>query len=269
MPSVNTGKNTIKSIKVYKDHITLSFAKREKLSISKEAYLSTYLYEGKTLSKKEIDNLIELTAISTLLNYALSLVSKRHYSEKKMYLKLKNKEDNHQAIIKVINKLKESDLLDDQAYMEDLIAWDDERKFGQNKIIEHLRREGIPDSVIAKAHFSRSNELKKAKGLIPKLESKYRRYATENRKKHIYQALLAQGFDYEVAKAALNDVKEDKPKEEQAKLLNDLKKIKSRYSKKYEGYELRQKIYTALASKGYKHSDIKLVMEKYYEQNDF
>ena len=269
MPSVNTGKNVIKSIKVYKDHITLTFAKREKLNISKEAYLSTYLYEGKNLSKKEIDNLIELTAISTLLNYALSLVSKRHYSERKMFEKLKNKEDNYQAINKVINKLKESDLLDDQAYMEDLIAWDEERNFGQNKIKEHLKKEGIPDSLINKVHFSQSKELKKAKGLIPKLMKKYSRYASENRKKHIYQALLVQGFNYEVAKIAINDVKEDKPKVEQAKLLNDFKKIKNRFSKKYEGYELKQKIYAALASKGYKNSDIKLIMEQYYEQNDF
>ena len=269
MPSVNTGKNTIKSIKVYKDHITLTFAKREKLTISKEAYLSTYLYVGKNLSKKEIDNLLEITALSTLLNYALSLVSKRHYSEKKMYLKLKAKEDNHQTIIKVIEKLKESDLLDDKAYMEDLIAWDDERLFGQKKIIEHLKREGIPDALIAKAHFSHSNELKKAKGLIPKLERKYSRYGYENKKKHIYQALLVQGFDYEVAKEALNDVKKDSPKEEQNKLLNDFKKIQKRYLHKYEGYELKKKIYAALAAKGYKHSDIKIVMEKYYEQNDF
>ena len=169
----------------------------------------------------------------------------------------------------VIKKLKDNDLLDDRAFMEDLIAWDNERNFGQKKIIEHLKKEGIPDTLISKDHFSRSNELKKAKGLIPKLDKKYSRYAYENKKKHIYQALLAQGFDYDVAKEALNDVKKDKPKEEHTKLLNDFKKIQKRYSSKYEGYQLKQKIYTALASKGYKHSDIRIVMEKYYEQNDF
>ena len=268
MPSANTGKNTIKSIKVYKDHITLTFAKREKLNISKEAYLSTYLYEGKTLSKKEIAKLEELSAISTLLNYALSLISKRHYSEKKMYEKLKSKDNNHQAILQVINKLKDSDLIDDKAYMEDLIAWDNERNFGQKKIIEHLRKEGIPDTLIAKAHFSRSNELKKAKGLIPKLDKKYSRYAYENKKKHIYQALLAQGFDYDVAKEALDDVKKDKPKEEHTKLLNDFKKIQKRYTSKYEGYQLKQKIYAALVQKGYKHTEIKQVMEEDSYEND-
>ena len=74
MPSVNAGKYVIKSIKVYKDHVTLSFQKRDKVQISKEAYLSGYLYEGKAISKKQIDKLLEITASSVLLDYALKLI---------------------------------------------------------------------------------------------------------------------------------------------------------------------------------------------------
>ena len=88
MPSVNAGKYVIKSIKVYKDHVTLSFLKRDKLQISKDAYLSSYLYEGKSISNKEIEKLVEITALSALNKYALSLVNKRRYSERKMYEKL-------------------------------------------------------------------------------------------------------------------------------------------------------------------------------------
>ena len=91
MPFANTGKK-VKSIKVYKDHVTLSFVKKETLKISKEAYLSSYLYVGKVLSNKEITKLNDLTALSALLNYAMSLISKRHYSEKKMYEKLIKKD---------------------------------------------------------------------------------------------------------------------------------------------------------------------------------
>ena len=269
MPSANSGKHIVKSVKVYKDHVTVFFAKRENIKISKEAYLSAYLYEGKSISKKEIDQLIEITAFSKLLNYALSLISKRHYSERKMFEKLKAKENNYQAINNVIAKLKENDLLDDKAYMEDLIAWDDERLFGKNKIIKHLKEQGIPDNLLSKAIFRPSNELKKAKGLIPKLERKYARYGHENKKQHIYQALLAQGYEYDIAKEAVNLVKMGKPKEEKQKLVNDFKKIKDRYKKKYEGYELKQKIYTALAQKGYKHSEIKTVLEEYNNENDF
>ena len=186
-----------------------------------------------------------------------------------MFEKLKAKEDNYQAINNVIDKLKENDLLDDKAYMEDLIAWDDERLFGKNKIIKHLKDQGIPDNILSKAHFSHSNELKKAKGLIPKLERKYARYGHENKKQHIYQALLSQGYEYDIAKEVLNLVKMGKPKEEKQKLVNDFKKIKDRYKKKYEGYELKQKIYAALAQKGYKHTEIKQVLEEYNNENDF
>ena len=109
VPSVNTGKKLIKTIKVSKDHVTLTFSKNERLKISKEAYLSSYLYEGKQISHKEINKLKDITALSTLLNYALSLISKRHYSEKKMYEKLYKKEANKKACLDVIDKLKEND----------------------------------------------------------------------------------------------------------------------------------------------------------------
>ena len=269
MPSVNTGKNVIKSIKVYKDHVTLSFAKCEKLQISKEAYLTTYLYEGKSLSKKEIDKLVEVTALSTLLNYALSLISKRHYSERKLTEKLKAKDNNKSAINGVIAKLKENNLLDDKMLMEDLIAWDDERKFGKNKTIKHLKDQGIPEGLIAKAKFPLSNELKKAKGLLPKLEKKYAKYAFESKKKHIFNALISQGYEIEVAKEVVSLSKKDQPKKEIEKLEKDFLKIKRRYESKYEGYELRKRIYAALASKGYHSNEIKKVLEDIDYENDF
>ena len=199
----------------------------------------------------------------------MSLIAKRHYSERKMYEKLIKKEPDKHAAMQVISKLKENDLLDDKAYMEDLIAWDEERGFGKNKTIKHLKDQGIPDNLITKARFSPSNELKKAKCLVPKLDKKYSRYAFNNKKKHVYQALLAHGFDYEVAKEASELVRGDSPRLEKEKLLNDYKKVLKRLENKYEGYQLKQKIYAALISKGYKGKDIKLVLEEYSYENDF
>ena len=141
--------------------------------------------------------------------------------------------------------------------------------FGKNKTVKHLKDQGIPDNLITKARFSPSNELKKAKCLVPKLDKKYSRYAFNNKKKHVYQALLAHGFDYEVAKEASELVRGDSPRLEKEKLLNDYKKVLKRLENKYEGYQLKQKIYAALISKGYKGKDIKLVMEEYSYENDF
>ena len=270
MPSESTGKKyTIKSIKFNKDNVTLTFIKYERVQISKDAYLSTYLYEGKGLSKREIDKLIELSAYAELSNYALKLLNKRRYSEKAFYEKLKAKDNNKEIINAIIKKYKKNGLLDDKSFMEDLIAWDDERLFGKNKTLKHLKDEGIPEALISKAHFSSSNELKKAKGLLPKLDKKYAKYAYQSKKRHIFDALINQGYEIDVAKLATEGVKEDKPKVARAKLSGDFTKIKKRYEKKYDGYELKKRIYAALVNKGYKHSEIKEFMEGMNDENDF
>ena len=261
MPSVNSGNRKIKSIKTFKDHVTLFFGKGEPLRISKEAFVSSYLYVGKNLASKDIAKLEEITAMTTLLNYALSIVSKKHISEKEMLEKLLKKEDNFQAAKNVIAKLKENDLLDDKAFMEDLIAWDDERCFGENKIIKHLKDKGIPEALIKKVSFSSSNEKRKAKSLLDKLEKKYDRYAYISKKKHIYQALISQGYNMDIAKEVAELTKKSNDKQEAMLLKKDYEKALNRYQKKCEGYQLKQKLYSFLVSKGYAYKDIKKVLD--------
>ena len=261
MPSVSSGSKKIKSIKAFKDHVTLYFGKGEPLRISKEAFVSSYLYVGKSLTNKDIAYLEEITAMSTLLNYALSIVSKKHISEKEMMEKLLKKEDNYTAAKNVITKLKENDLLNDKAFMEDLIIWDNERCFGENKIIKHLKDKGIPDSLIKKASFPVTNERKKAKSLLDKLEKKYDRFAYISKKKHVYQALVSQGYNMEVAKEVAELVKKGNDKQEISLLKKDYEKALKRYERKYEGYQLKQKLYAYLVSKGYSYKDIKKVLD--------
>ena len=268
MPSVNSG-NKIKGIKIYQDHVTVTFFKHESIKISKDAFVSSYLYEGKNLSSKEINRLLELTASTKLLNYALSLLNKRRYSQKAMYEKLIKKENNPHAAKQVIDRLIDNGLLDDKTYMQDLINWDNERLFGENKIKKHLKDQGISDILTSKAVFSPNNERKKAERLIPKLDKKYARYAYEIKKQHVYQALLSQGYRPDIARSVLDDVKKDKPKAEKEKLNNDYQKIKKRYMNKYDGYELKKKIQDALRTKGYRYQDIKQIMEEDNNENDF
>ena len=262
MPSVNTGNNKkIKSIRIFKDHATLTFYHGEQLKISKEAFVSSYLYAGKSLSSKEITKLEEITAMSNLLQYGSSLAVKKRYSEKGMLDKLLKKENNYTAAKSVIKKLKDNGLLDDKAFMDDLIAWDNQKNLGQNKIIKHLIYKGIPQSLVSNTRFSSSLEKKKAKALLEKLEKKYDRFAYPSKKKHVFQALVAQGFSADVAKEVAEEVKRGNDKKELVILQKDYDKAKARYSKKYEGYQLKQKVYAFLFNKGYKYEDIKKVLD--------
>ena len=199
--------------------------------------------------------------MSALLNYALTIINKKRLSEKEMLNKLMAKENNFPAAKNIIKKLKENGLIDDKALMEDLIAWDNERNFGVNKIIKHLKDKGIPESLLDKATFPSSIEKKKAKALLPKLEKKYERYSFANKKRHVYQALISHGFNNDIAKETADLMKNNDEKTERKLLLKEYDKVRSRYEKKYHGYQLKQKIYNYLLNKGYKYQDIAKVLE--------
>ena len=72
----------IKKISINKSNVSIHFLNsRDRLSISFEAYSSMYLYVGKSLSNKEINQLKKTTELTKLINYSLSLLKKGHLSE--------------------------------------------------------------------------------------------------------------------------------------------------------------------------------------------
>lgn len=268
MLSANSGKHIVKNIKVSQKHITVMFFKGEKIQISPEAYLTHYLYKGKALSEDEIKQLLAITSSSTLLSYALNLVSRKSYSEAEIVGKLQKKGSDKQSTAIIVAKLKASNLINDKLFAQNLVAFDGERNYGKNKIIRHLKDKGIPEEMINALAFPLEGEQQKAEQMVLKMANKYASLAYENQKRHVYQALVAWGFSYDIAHQALNSIKKVSQESETAKLLNDYQTLVKRFSRKYNGYELKQRIFRALANKGYQYQDIKEVMEDLKNEND-
>ena len=268
VPSKSTGK-TILKIKVNKKDVVISFTDREKMRLSLEVLANFYLYEGKTLSNKEISSMKRLSERAGLLKYAMSLLSKGHYSEWKMREKLYKKEASKQDVDEVIRILKNNDLINDKMLALDLLEYGNERNIGKNKIIQELSNKGLFDEVINKCKFPESLEKKKALNNLPKLERRYVKYPYEQKRQHIYKALLSLGFDHDIAMETLNKMSGMKVKDEQNKLERDFDKVLAILSRKYEGYELKNKVITSLLSKGYKMKDILNIWESKYGENDF
>lgn len=268
MQSENTGR-IIKQIKFNKKNIVLYFEHGDKISISEEAFSSTYLYVGKELSYKEIDKLKELTDTTKNLKYALSLLQKCHYSEFKMREKLYAREANKKEVDRIIKILKNYGLIDDSAYAFDLKEWGNEKLEGKNKIIKTLRDKGIFDKEIEKLSFPRSIEKQKALQNLPKLEKRYEKDPYLKKKAHIYNTLISLGFDPDVINEVMNKVK-DNSGDDKNKIKSDYQKAKIKYMHKYEGRQLKEKIISSLLSRGYKMKDILKYMEvNDYDQNDF
>ena len=253
---------TIQKIKILKNKVKIYLEDGTLLEIDKGIYTNFYLYEGKDLSKKEIDNIKNQNDSISYLSYALKLRQKALYTEHKMREKLYDKGANKKQVDIVINYMKKHDLIDDEAFIEDAIEYYNSLNYGKNKIKNKLIEKGIPADRVNKISFPVTIERKKANNILPKLEKKYAKYNDKQKKQHIYQAYLAWGFDIDIAMEMVDKARDNNPKEENEKLKKDFEKIYTKYKKKYEKKELRSKVISYLLSKGYKMKDILLLIER-------
>ncbi|MCR5505541.1 MAG: RecX family transcriptional regulator [Bacilli bacterium] len=268
MPLKSSG-NTIKKIKVNKKDVVISFDKHESIRVVNEVMANFYLYPGKAISKKEIKEIEEFSSNAVYMKYALSLLQKGHYSEWKMREKLYAKGADKPSADKIIALLKRNDLIDDKAFALDLYYYLQEKHYGKNKIINYIKDKGIFEESMKHLKFNDADEKKKALINLPKLEKKYDKFSYQQKKEHIYNALIGLGFDSDIALSALNKIKEPNPKEEGKKLERDFSSAFNKFKRKYEGKELKEKVYASLRNKGYKSNDILRKWEEYYAENDF
>ena len=266
MASKLTGKK-IRKVRICKSKVVITFTDKTKMDISQDTYASFYLFDGKELSYEELKEIKEVNSISAMLNIALGIIKKSVITEKKIKEKLYAKGGDKKKIEQVIKTLKENNLIDDKAYVQDFLIYAEEKKMGQFKIIEELRKRGIDDKDLKGLSFKESKEFEKAKSLLNSLERRYSKYSFIEKKQHIYTNLVSHGFSSEVASKISALVKQDS-KVEKNVLANDFDKAYKRLSIKFEGKELYDKVVKSLLQKGHKYSEIrKKIEEKANETN--
>lgn len=252
----------IKKIKILKNKVKIHLDNGEILEIDKNVYPNFYLYTGKDLSKKEINKIKESNGTASLLEYALKIRQKSLYTEYKMREKLYDKGASKNQVDYVIKVLKNNDLIDDKAFIEEHIEYYNSLNYGKNKIISKLVDKGIFMEKLEKIYFPISIERKKANNQLPKLEKKYSKYNDIQKKQHIYSALISLGFDSEIAREVTEKVKVSSYKEENDKLEKDFSKAYERLKRKYSKKEIKPKLINYLASKGYKINEIVKLIER-------
>ena len=102
---------------------------------------------------------------------------------------------------------------------------------------------------------------KVAEKLLKKYQGKLPSKALQDK---ILQSLINKGFSYSQAKTAYQHLEIEEDQENQQELLyKELDKQYRKYSKKYDGYDLKQRLTHALARKGYDFSDIASALREY------
>ena len=131
---------------------------------------------------------------------------------------------------------------------------------GKHAVI-HAGEDDGPNSVKNAIKYNLKREEKEAKLQIEILEKRYKNKNDFGRKKAIFSTLVRYGFDESLSLELVNKLSNSNHMHEINVLKLDYDKCFLKYSKKYVGFELNQKITACLLSKGYRINDINYVKE--------
>jgi regulatory protein len=235
-------------------------------SLSQDAYTELPLYEGKELTPLEKHELLHLSGLSSPLHYAESLLTRREYSVSSLKKKIKAKFPDFEDVNEVIDRLKKSSLLDDERFATDYLLIHEAKFEGEEKIKNNLLyKEGISPSIIASLSFK--NEESKAKEYLLKLQPRFASLPVFKARSKAYIALKTKGFDDEISKHLSNDIQVD-PSKMKERLTHDAFAINKSLERKYNGYELENRLFARLMSRGYSKDEIQdAIKEIKHEKN--
>lgn len=265
--SLSNDGEKIVSIYIGKKKVIIKFP-LFKIDVPFDVYSSLYLYEGKMLSNKEIEDLKHAIKGDKLYQYAKKILSKNLYSEKEIKDKLVKKEASNEEKSIIIAKLKENHLIDDEEYLKAMVDAYLKKGYGHNRIVKSLLEKGIKEEKIKGYLPPSEEECERANALLPRLEKQYSNVNYSSKKKKIYNTLLRNGYDHQVALKVLENIKFDNYENELKLLRRDYEKSFLKYLKKVNNLELaKSKTQNYLLGKGYRYKDIELIEEKFEDES--
>ena len=209
------------------------------------------------LLTKKIDNLDELkdeNDFYLLYDIALKYINIKMRCESEIRTYLKKKQIDNNVINKVINKLKEDNLINENNYVKSFVA--DKinlNKLGQNKIRNELLKLKIDESIINEelSKINQEDLINNLESLVDKKIKSNKTYAGDVLKQKILTDLINKGYKKEdilnvlTQKDLSNDDLYDK----------EYEKLYNKYSKKYSEEQLEYIIKQKLYQKGLKKNN--------------
>lgn len=231
----------------------------DNITIPLDIYYSLGLRNSTRLTKLNYILLKKLETSTLAYKNCLKKLANRDYSIKEMKDYIKSEFDlNDQTIELIIERLIDKKLLDDRRLALSKIYSFSANFYSKKHIVNNLKKLGISDEIIDECYvYDNDSELAKA----TKLANKYLK-ATSNKsmnmkKQTIMAKLINQGYSSDVASQAVESLDfSSSIVQEKDIIRKEGNKLLKKYKGKYEGTQLRNKIFTSLASKGFAYDNI-------------
>jgi len=242
----------------------LELDETDKLYITEDTIVHFMLSKGMNISEQELKEIQDYAQFSYGKNLALYYLSFKQRTVKEVRDYLTKHGISLDTIEKVLTILIKDNWIDDRQYAYSFIHSNLLGDKGAFVLKQKLAQKGITapiiDEELCKFDFTEVSQ-KVAQKLLKKYQGKLPTKALHDK---ILQQLINKGFSYEEAKVAYQNLTiEDDDGNQQELLYKELDKQYRKYSKKYDGYDLKQRLTQALARKGYDFSDIASALREY------
>lgn len=259
---------TITKVQLKEDIVVINIEStdlKEKISISSDTYLELGLRKGDRLSKQIYERIKREEVVTLAYRKTLKKIAVRDYSEREIrdYL-YANFDISQNQIDDLINKLKEYSFIDDEKYVFNKINSFKNLLYSKRMMIKKLKEAGISQEIIDKnVTTTFDEELIKAKKLSNKYNLAIHGKSLNSRKQTIIKKLVDNGYSLDIAKNAIEYLDFSAYKLEESEVLKiEANKALRKYSKKYEGRELRNRLFNYLASKGFELDKIYAIINE-------
>ena len=237
----------------------------EKLYITEDTIVRFMLSKGMEITEQELSEIQDYAQFSYGKNLALYHLSFKQRTAKEVKDYLTQHDIQPEIISQVLDNLKKDNWINDRKYANSFIQSNlltgDKGAFVLKK---KLSQKGISSTTIEEElnqfDFTELTD-KVAEKLLKKYQGKLPSKALQDK---LLQSLINKGFSYSQAKTAYQHLEIEEDQVNQHELFyKELDKLYRKYSKKYDGYDLKQRLTQALARKGYDFSDIASALREY------
>lgn len=237
----------------------------DKLYVTEDTIVHFMLSKNMEIDEATLKDIQKFAQFSYGKNLALYHISfkQRTAAEVKKYLEQHDIDSPY--IPEILENLKKENWINDEQYVEtylsqNLNTGDKGAYVLKQKLIQKGINSQLIDQKLANLDFSPLSE-KVAQKLLRKYQHKL---STKTLKDKIIQNMMNKGFSYSEAKIAFENLEVEKDSEQEFELLyKELDKQYRKYSKKYDGYELKQRLTQSLARKGFNFDDIASALRDY------
>ena len=238
---------------------------QQKYYVTEDTIVRFMLSRDKIITQQEFDKIQAFAQFSYAKNLALYHLSFKARTEKEVREYLNKHNIDLQIASQVISNLKEDNWINDRQYAYTIVNANQlSGDKGPYVLTQKLAQKGISKSIIAEIlkEFDFSEVAQRvANKLLKKYEGKLPARALQDK---IIQNLTNKGFSYSDAKSAFDQLDSQVDQETTQELIfKELDKQYAKYARKYEGYELKQRLTQVLARKGYDFSDIASALRDY------